>query len=76
VLCLPDWIVNAGGVICASVEYAGAGRARAFEQIAETVRENTAAVIERARARSVPPRTAALELAVASVREAQSFRRY
>ena len=76
VLCLPDWIVNAGGVICASAEYAGVGRARAFEQIAETVGENTAAVIERARALSVPPRAAARELAVASVREAQSFQRF
>jgi glutamate dehydrogenase/leucine dehydrogenase len=75
VLCLPDWIVNAGGVICASVEHAGGGRARAFEQIAETVGENTALVIERAQAGAITPRQAAEELALARVREAQSYQR-
>jgi glutamate dehydrogenase (NAD(P)+) len=75
VLCLPDWVVNAGGVICASAEYAGEGRARAFDLIAQTVRENTAAVIERSRTRSALPRLVAEELAAASLREAMSFRR-
>jgi glutamate dehydrogenase (NAD(P)+) len=75
VLCLPDWVVNAGGVICASAEYAGESRARAFDLIAETIRENTAAVIERSLGRSALPRSVAEELAAAGLREAMSFRR-
>ncbi len=75
VLCLPDWIVNAGGVICASAEYAGEGRAQAFERIAHTIRENTRLVIERSRQESLPPRLAAEQIALARVRESMSFRR-
>jgi glutamate dehydrogenase/leucine dehydrogenase len=75
VLCLPDWVVNAGGVICASAEYAGESRARAFDLIAQTIRDNTAAVIERSRGQSELPRVVAEELAAASLSEAMSFRR-
>jgi glutamate dehydrogenase (NAD(P)+) len=75
VLCLPDWVVNAGGVICASAEYAGEGRARAFDLIAQTIRDNTAAVIELSQAQSELPRVVAEKLAAASLREAMSFRR-
>ena len=75
VLCLPDWVVNAGGVICASAEYAGEGRTRAFEQIAETIRDNTATVIQRSREGPTLPRVAAEQLALARLREAMSFRR-
>jgi len=75
VLCLPDWIVNAGGVICASAEYAGQGPTRAFENIAQTIRDNTSTVIRRSREGSMLPRLAAEQLAMARVREAMSFRR-
>lgn len=75
VLCLPDWIVNAGGVICASAEYSGEGRTQAFERIAHTIRENTLTVIERSRQESVLPRLAAEQIALARVGEALSFRR-
>ena len=33
VLCIPDFIANAGGVICAAVEYRGASEAAAFAAI-------------------------------------------
>jgi glutamate dehydrogenase/leucine dehydrogenase len=75
VLCLPDWVVNAGGVICASAEYAGESRSRAFDLIAETIRENTATVIGRSLERSALPRAVAEELAAASLTNAMSFRR-
>jgi glutamate dehydrogenase/leucine dehydrogenase len=75
VLCLPDLLVNAGGVICASAEYAGESRARAFDLIAQTIHDNAAAVIERSQAQSERPRVVAEELAGASLREAMSFRR-
>ena len=67
-------MVNAGGVICASADYAGVGRERAFEQIAQTIRD-TATVIRRSREESTLPRVAAEQLALARLREAMSFRR-
>lgn len=76
VLCLPDFIVNAGGVICAAVEYAGGTRAQAFERITDTIRENTTIVIERSRKQNVLPRAAAEELALERVREAMALRRH
>src|SRR6266508_5780738 len=40
VLCVPDFIANAGGVICAAVEYRGGTRTQAFADIAERIRAN------------------------------------
>ena len=51
ILSVPDFVANAGGVICASVEYHGGTQRRAFEAIDEKIRENTREVLERARAR-------------------------
>lgn len=75
VLCLPDWIVNAGGVICASVEHAGGTRALAFAQIEETVRANTATVIAQSAETGELPRDVADRLALGRVREAMALRR-
>jgi glutamate dehydrogenase/leucine dehydrogenase len=75
VLCLPDFVANAGGVICGAVEYAGGTRAQAFETIAERVAANTTMVIERARAEDVTPRAAADAIARARVHEAMALRR-
>jgi glutamate dehydrogenase (NAD(P)+) len=75
VLVIPDFIANAGGVICAAVEYAGGSRAAAFQSIEAQVRANTFAVLAAARERAAPPRAAAVELAEARVREAMSYRR-
>ena len=44
VLAVPDFIANAGGVICAAVEYRGGTQAAALEAIAEKIRSNTAEV--------------------------------
>jgi len=73
---VPDFIANAGGVICAAMEYRGATRAAAFEAIAERVRANTEAVLAEARSRGVPPRDAAEALATRRVREAMALRRF
>ncbi|HET6773654.1 MAG TPA: Glu/Leu/Phe/Val dehydrogenase [Acidimicrobiales bacterium] len=75
VLCLPDWVVNAGGLICASAEYSGENRTRAFERIAQTIRDNTTTVIDRSMRESKLPRAVAMDVALARVEEAQSFRR-
>jgi glutamate dehydrogenase/leucine dehydrogenase len=76
VLVVPDFIANAGGVICASVEYHGGAEAQAFAAIEEKIRRNTAEVLERAKAAGTPPRAAADALALERVRAAQALRRF
>ncbi len=76
VLNVPDFIANAGGVICAAMEYHGATRSAAFAAIEERIRANTAEVLEQSRRREVLPRKAAVELAVERVRRAMQWRRW
>lgn len=76
VVCIPDFIANAGGVICAAMEYRGATQAGAFEAIAERIRRNTKAVLDRAAAGDRMPGEAARELATERVRTAMTFRRF
>lgn len=75
VLVLPDFIVNAGGVICAAVEYRGGSQTDAFGSIEEKIRFNLREVLSRAAADKVPPRAAAVAIASARVRSAMAFRR-
>jgi len=76
VLCIPDFIANAGGVICAALEYQRASEATALQVIEEKLRRNTALVLETARRKEVTPRNAAVTLAVARVKKAMSYRRW
>lgn len=76
ILSIPDFIANAGGVICGSVEYHGGTQSIAFQNIEEKIRTNTRAVLEVVRARKVTPRRAALDLAGERVRTAMSYRRF
>ena len=76
IVCVPDFIANAGGVICAAMEYHGASEAAALQSIEEKLRRNTRLVLEDAAKRNILPRQAAVELALARVRKAMSFRRY
>jgi len=76
VLCVPDFIANAGGVICAAMEYHGASQAAAFEAIVERIRRNTQEVLEQARRRKVLPRGAAVDLARQRVETAMETRRW
>lgn len=76
VLCIPDFIANAGGVICASMEYHGATQKVAFEVIEEKVRQNTKQVIQLINERAILPRDAALALAKQRLEKAMSYRRY
>ncbi|MEZ4588021.1 MAG: Glu/Leu/Phe/Val dehydrogenase [Gemmatimonadales bacterium] len=76
VLVIPDFIANAGGVICAALEYAGATRTAAFDAIAEKIRGNVTAVIERSRSGDLLPREAATALATERVRDAMRYRRF
>jgi glutamate dehydrogenase (NAD(P)+) len=73
---VPDFIANAGGVICAAMEYRGATQAQAFEAIAEKIRDNTEAVLSDVEARRVSAREAALALATRRVKQAMGYRRF
>ncbi len=76
VLVVPDFIANAGGVICAAVEYRGGTEHQAFETIAEKIRANVAQVLEQAAQDGVMPRRAAVALARQRVEHAMRFRRW
>lgn len=76
ILVVPDLIANAGGVICASVEYHGGSEPQALEAIEEKIRRTTAEVLGRARSEQSAPRAAATTLARERVRAAQSLRRF
>jgi glutamate dehydrogenase (NAD(P)+) len=75
ILSIPDFIANAGGVICAAIEYHGGTEAQALAVIEERIRANTRETLERARADRVAPRQAAIGMATARVREAMGYRR-
>ncbi len=76
VLCVPDFIANAGGVICAAMEYHGSTQAAALQTIEEKLRRNTEMVLEASKDRQILPRQAAMEMAEERIRRAMSFRRY
>lgn len=75
VLCVPDFIANAGGVICASVEFHGGSEPSAVTEIVDKIGHNTREVLEAARAQGITPRAAAMALATERVEEAMTFRR-
>jgi len=76
ILCVPDFIANAGGVICAAMEYHGASEGAAMQSIEEKLRRNTRQVLEDAARRGILPRQASVDMALARVRTAMSYRRY
>ncbi len=76
ILSIPDFIANAGGVICAAVEYHGGTQTSAFQTIEEKIRDNTRAVLETMRRRKILPRAAAFELARERVVTAMRYRRF
>jgi glutamate dehydrogenase (NAD(P)+) len=75
ILSLPDFVVNAGGVICAAVEYHGGTQAQAFAAIEEKIRANTHEMLERARTDRLLPRQAAVQMARSRIDEAMGYRK-
>jgi glutamate dehydrogenase (NAD(P)+) len=63
ILVVPDFIANAGGVICGAVEYRGGTLADAFQTISEKIRHNTTLVLEKVAQTGMLPRQVAMELA-------------
>ena len=76
VLVLPDFIANAGGVICAAVEYRGGTETAALALIDEKIRANTEAVLDEVRRTGALPGSAAVSLATERVRRAMRIRRW
>jgi glutamate dehydrogenase (NAD(P)+) len=76
ILNIPDFISNAGGVICAAVEYANGNATRAFQVIEEKIRTNTLEVLEQSRLQGTLPRQAAHAMAVQRVSSAMELRRF
>lgn len=75
ILCVPDFIANAGGVICAAVEYAGGTESAALRAIEERISANTDAVLKASRDTGELPRAAAEALARRRVLRAMEYRR-
>jgi glutamate dehydrogenase/leucine dehydrogenase len=76
VIVVPDFIANAGGVICASIEYRGGTQRAAFDYIDEKIRSNTRVVLDESRRTGVTPRIAAEKLAKERVKAATATRRW
>ena len=76
VLVVPAFIANAGGVICAAVEYHGGTQTAAFQTIEEKIRENTLKILEEATNKKIPPRESAMALSIRRLKKAMSYRRW
>jgi glutamate dehydrogenase (NAD(P)+) len=76
ILCVPDFIANAGGVICAAMEYQGANQSAALATIEEKLRRNTVEVLQRAKHDEILPRDAAMAMARKRIDRAMNFRRW
>jgi glutamate dehydrogenase (NAD(P)+) len=76
VLCLPDFIANAGGVICAAMEYQGASEAAAMQTIEQKLTYNVRRILDITRQEGCLPREAAMSMAERRVRRAMALRRW
>jgi glutamate dehydrogenase (NAD(P)+) len=76
ILVLPDFIANAGGVICAAVEYHGGTESIAFAAIAEKIARNTGDMLAEMARTKMLPREAAVQLAERRIKDAAAARRW
>ncbi len=76
ILCVPDFIANAGGVICAAMEYHGASENAAMAAVADKLRDNARLVLEATNTKGMLPRDAARQMAAQRVEKAMALRRF
>ena len=76
ILVIPDFIANAGGVICAAMEYKGATETAALAAIEEKLRQNTRQLLDQVRGKQILPRQAAIDLALQRIKRAVSYKRW
>jgi glutamate dehydrogenase (NAD(P)+) len=72
VLCIPDFIANAGGVICAAVEHRGGSEQQAMATIKEKLTNNTRKLLELVTEEKLYPREAAMQMALRRLRAAMN----
>ncbi|SDK03233.1 Glu/Leu/Phe/Val family dehydrogenase [Aliiruegeria lutimaris] len=75
ILVIPDFVANAGGVICASIEARGGTEGQVLGVISELIRRNTTEVLQRVGQSGDLPRDVARRLAETRVRGAMDLRR-
>lgn len=76
ILVVPDFIANAGGVICAAVEFSGGSEPQAFAAIEDKIHRNATVVLERARREGSTLRAAGKAMALERIQAAQALRRF
>ena len=76
VISVPDVVANAGGVICAAMEYHSANESSVFQTIEARVGSNTQEVLRRAADAGSTPRDAAVAIAMERVHKAMETRRW
>jgi len=74
ILCIPDFIANAGGVIMAAMEHARKGEQDAFGAIAARIKTNTSLILEKSENEKILPRQAAVAIARERVLKAMKYR--
>ncbi len=74
-LVIPDFIANAGGVICAIGVRHGGTQSQALQTIEEKIRANTEEVLANAKKSGTLPRQAAIALAEARIKKAMTYRK-
>jgi glutamate dehydrogenase/leucine dehydrogenase len=74
ILVVPDIVANAGGVISSYAEHRGMNKGEMMRLVEMKQRQNTKVVLQHASSGDMKPRDAAMEIAVARVREAMAKR--
>lgn len=73
ILVVPDFLVNAGGVISSYAEYKGYNPKQMLKLVQRKIRRNTKAVLEYAEEKELGLRDAALNIAKERIRRARSY---
>ncbi|MBI4738300.1 Glu/Leu/Phe/Val dehydrogenase [Candidatus Woesearchaeota archaeon] len=71
VLVIPDFVANAGGVISSYVEYIGGSEDDVFPLIEKKIVRNTQLVLDTMTKKNIPPRDAAMQIAIERVKKAE-----
>ncbi|MBI5398184.1 Glu/Leu/Phe/Val dehydrogenase [Candidatus Woesearchaeota archaeon] len=71
VLIIPDFVANAGGVISSYVEYIGGSEDDVFPLIEKKIVRNTQLVLDTMTKKKIPPRDAAMQIAIERVKKAK-----
>lgn len=72
ILNIPDFIANAGGVICAAVEFGGGSETQVMDTIGEKIRTNTLETLEISKKENLMPREAAVRMALNRIKKAMA----